>query len=277
MLLDIKTYKTSTEGPIIGFIGGIHGNEICGVEAINKIIKQIDNCEINLKVGEIKFLPIANPEAYKAKKRFCEINLNRVFIKKEDPKLYEEKLAQEVIKFIESCDVIIDLHSNHVGGEPFVFQDFSDDKSTALINDLPIKAIMKGWVELYGESEDTTSIDYTYEVGKYGVTIECGAHDDPSSIDVAYKCIIASLQHFNAIDIVEDISIEKQYMTLQSFISMPKGGKFIKDWLHGDIVKKDEEIGTDSEGNIYKSDNEGFICLPFADAEEGSEWFYLAS
>ncbi len=276
-MLEIKNYKSSIEGPVLGFIGAIHGNEVCGVKAINKLISNIDNGDIKLKSGEINLLPIANPKAYAQGVRFCEINLNRVFVEKENPELYEEKLAQEIIAFINKSDVIIDIHSNHAGGVPFVFQDVIDEETTALVEALPVASIMRGWIELYGESDDSSTLEYTYDAGKYGVTIECGEHADADSVDVAYKSIISTLRHFDMINEVEVEDIDKEYMTLQSFIKKPKGGKFFKDWLHGDKVQKDEEIGVDVEGNIYKSDVEGFICLPFAGAAESDEWFYLAS
>jgi hypothetical protein len=43
--------------------------------------------------------------------RYVEKNLNRVIVKHKNPKLYEEKLANTLIKYIEKNDYILDIHS----------------------------------------------------------------------------------------------------------------------------------------------------------------------
>lgn len=276
-MLEVKKFKTLVSGPVVGFIGGIHGNETCGVKAINKIINEIERGDIVLKSGDLCFMPLSNPRAYEQGVRYCDVNLNRIFKKIENPKLYEETIVGEVMSFIDGCDVIVDLHSNHTSGVPFIFQDEVNPKTTDLIEALPVSSVMRGWAELYSKTEDVSSQDYACKKGKCALTIECGEHDDPKSVDIAFNCIIATLKHFNMIESINTIKAEKQYMFLNSFTLMPKGGVFVKNWMHGDKIHKDEKIGTDFEGKVYKSDIDGFICLPFSAAEEGGEWFYLAT
>jgi len=276
-MIDIKCFNADKDGYSVAIFGGIHGNEKCGAAAINKVISQLENGEIKLKSGTIYFVPVCNPKAYSENKRFCDVNLNRVIKDNSNPIMYEEFLAQELIDIMNKCDFMVDLHSNHTSGIPFAFQDGDDDNTKELIDCLPVKSVMCGWSNIYGETEDVSTSEYMYKINKFSVTIECGEHNDKASEDVAYNSIIRVLQKYNIIEVVQNFSkVDKQYMMLKKFITKPSDSAFVKDWQHGDAVNIGDVIGSDIEGNIYKSDINGFICLPFSDAEVGCEWFYLA-
>jgi uncharacterized protein len=77
-------------------------------------------------------VPIANPSAFNLKKRYVDVNLNRVFKHHENPKNYEEILANELVKLVDENDILLDLHSTHSDDEPFVFLDYKDEKNTFL-------------------------------------------------------------------------------------------------------------------------------------------------
>src|SRR3989338_1050916 len=87
------------DGPRILFFGGIHGNEPCGPRAIKNAIALFENGDIRLKRGSVHFVPIANPRAYRDKKRYIDEDLNRIFRKTEHPRSYEAHLANTL------CDI----------------------------------------------------------------------------------------------------------------------------------------------------------------------------
>jgi len=279
-MIDVIHYKAENKGPKVCFIGGVHGNETCGVHAISKLIYKIEHEILNLTAGELYLIPLANPQAYEEEKRFCEVNLNRIFIRKEKPQLYEEKLAQEIMDVIDKCDVVVDLHSNHTRGASFVFKDKDDAKTSQLIDFLPLKHVMCGWNDVYAGTTDVSSTDYTYQAGKYGVTIECGMHGQKKADSVAYESIISVLCGYKMVEqlccLNDNLIQDKKYMKLDKLVYYPEGGKFEKDWHHGDEIKAGELIGADAKGKEYKADKDCYICLPNPDAMVGAEWYYIA-
>lgn len=91
----------------IFIISGIHGNEIGGIEASEKIIKE------NHKWGEMIIIPRANNEAYKLRVRnpYYMSDLNRVFPGKKNG-TDTERLADEIFNIIKKVkpDIVFDLH-----------------------------------------------------------------------------------------------------------------------------------------------------------------------
>lgn len=83
----------------------VHGNEYIGIDILNEIINNIDI--ISWKV----YFIIANLEAIKINKRQFEKNMNRCFLKVNDSKLYEDKRGNEIKKYLNDSDYLLDLHN----------------------------------------------------------------------------------------------------------------------------------------------------------------------
>ena len=54
------------------------------------------------------------------------------------------------------------------------------------------------------------------------------------------------------------------------------GDTFVKAWKSFDRVGAGERIGTRSDGTAVLAPFAGVVVFPNADAQVGSEWFYLA-
>lgn len=109
--LTIHEIVGEADGPTIGISGAIHGNEPTGTEVILDLFRLLQATPIK---GRILLLPVANPRAYAANRRFTpvdELNLNREF--PGDPSgSYTQQLAHAITReFLEKIDVHIDLHS----------------------------------------------------------------------------------------------------------------------------------------------------------------------
>lgn len=98
-------------GPKIVIMGGVHGNEPVGVDAIIEIQKDLTG----LKRGEVTFI-LGNPQAYLQDIRFISSNLNRCFIAN-FPNDYEGYRAKEITKFLKQYkpEYLLDLHSVSIG------------------------------------------------------------------------------------------------------------------------------------------------------------------
>ena len=99
------------DGPRLGLIAGIHGDEPIGIEIIRRLLEEL---EAETFDGEIVALPVANAYAFAALTRSTPIdsaNLNRVFPGNRDGTLSEQIAYLISSDFIPGCDYLIDLHS----------------------------------------------------------------------------------------------------------------------------------------------------------------------
>ena len=87
-------------------IGGMHGNELLGLEIVNMFIKK--------PVNGVDVI-VANEEATRANSRFTGKDLNRSF-PGDGRSTYEDKRAQELLGLAKQYDVVLDFHNT---GENF--------------------------------------------------------------------------------------------------------------------------------------------------------------
>lgn len=82
----IKTIKGKPSGPVIVFFGGIHGNEKAGNIAINQVLSDLGEGEVNGTIYGIT----GNIKALKANQRFIEKDLNRLWTGRQIKKLLQD-------------------------------------------------------------------------------------------------------------------------------------------------------------------------------------------
>ena len=99
------------DGPRLGLIGGIHGDEPLGVEMVRRVLNSL---EADRFKGEIAALPVANPYAFQSLTRNTPLdmnNLNRVFPGDPDGMLTEQIAHAICEQLLPQCDFLIDFHS----------------------------------------------------------------------------------------------------------------------------------------------------------------------
>jgi predicted deacylase len=126
---EIFTFEGSAQGPRFVVFGGVHGNEKCGPQAINRIMDLIRSGDIRITGGKVTFVPICNPLAYEKNVRFVERNLNRFFYPKETIKDYEDNLDLILCPVAAQADYLLDLHSYTSQGGAFIFLENLDEKN----------------------------------------------------------------------------------------------------------------------------------------------------
>lgn len=276
-MLEIIKFDSFKKGKNLLVLGAVHGNEICGYKAISKIVNKIKNGKITVKSGSITFIPICNPEANIQNKRFIDINLNRVFKKITKPAKYEEIISQKIIKYIDKCDYLLDIHSIPTDGPSFAFLDKDNTEVKEFVEMQNFKHIIKGWNELY-DGEDNSTCGYGFRKGKICVTIECGNHNDPNGINLAETAIQNSLAYLKIADCQSNINeSQSKYIEMEKVIYKSKNGNLSKCWNHLDKVKKGEIIAKYDDGEEIKADRDYLMIMPHNDdnVKIGNEWFYL--
>lgn len=302
------TYTGLGQGPRVIIMGATHGNEICGTEAIKRVMAELDSGDLRIAAGSVTFVPIVNPLAYQKNERNGDRNLNRNLFPKEDPQDFEDQVANWLCPLLAQHDVLLDLHSfNAAHGEPFVmvgppnndgelepFQHAEQER--ALARRLGVRRFVTGWMAAYGGGVKRRSrgnaaeletvlrygvgtTEYMRTTGGYALTLECGQHVDPQAPEVAYRAIMNTLAFLKLIDAPEPEPVPFDEMeALQMVVVHDKqdaGDQFIRSWASFDPVIEGEQIGTRADGTPVVAEFGGRILFPDAKANANSEWYYL--
>lgn len=182
----IHHVKGISEGPLVVFFGGIHGNEPAGVTALEKVLIELDPSVIK---GEIYGI-YGNLKALSTNKRFIEKDLNRIWTeervkalpKKQTLTAEEEEqvelfdIIQEILKSTSSPVYFIDFHTTSSPTLPFI------TINDALINryfsmNFPVPIVLG--IEEYLEGP---LLSYLNKQGYVSLGFEAGQHTDLDSV-----------------------------------------------------------------------------------------------
>lgn len=287
-------------------LGAVHGNETCGTQAIRRVIAEIESGQLEIVAGSVTFVPVANPLAYARQRRMGDRNLNRNLAPTDAPVEYEDRIANWLCPLLAQHDVLLDLHSFHTAGQPFVMLGPQDNRGTlepfaraaeetALALRLGVHRFVDGWLDTYaagvarrlaaGASSREADVNYGVGTTEYmraqggiALTLECGQHDDPAAPEVAWNAIRNALAHLRLSDApaparVADTEALRLYQVVDR---VHVGDAFARDWSSFDRVRAGEVIGTRHGGTPVVADSAGYIVFPNPNALPGQEWFYLA-
>ena len=311
--LRTHTFHGLAPGPALLVLGAVHGNEICGTQAIMQLLSDVDSGRLTIERGSVTFVPIANPLAYQLKRRFGDRNLNRNMAPSAIAQDFEDRLANVLCPLLDTHDVLLDLHSFHTGGAPFVmigpqnntgdlepFARAAEEMQLALHTGAP--RIVEGWLDTYARgvkrraavAADNISArsqtlvtnpnygvgttEYMRSRGGYAVTLECGQHDDPAGISVARHAILQTLGLLGITHPKPPTpNTTPEILRLIDVTDKAHAGDtFTREWRSFDAVTAGDLIGVRHDGAEVKAQGDGFVVFPNPRGEVGQEWFYFA-
>ena len=292
-------------------LGAVHGNETCGTQAIQRVMAEIHAGTIHIVAGSITLVPVTNPLAYARKQRMGDRNLNRNLYPLSAPTDFEDHVANWLCPLLAQHEVLLDLHSFHTPGEPFVM--LGPDNNTgrlepfaqatreeALALRLGVRRLVDGWLDTYAagvqrrvaqhpiEAEarglntdpryGVGTTEYMRSVGGCALTLECGQHEDPAAPQVAYRAILNTLAHLGLIEQPAPPTVKNpEALRLYQVIDkVHADDTFSRAWASFDPVAAGELIGVRQDGSEVVANDDGFIVFPNPKAQPGQEWFYLA-
>jgi len=241
----IITIRGSQSGKTLTIMGGIHGNEICGVEVVKELREKL-----KINRGTV-YLILGNPRAIKDRVRQTDTNLNRAFrevgdLTREQINSYEYKLAKEIMPYLQKSDAVLDLHSSGTeDSPPFVI---CENNAHEIVRYFPFTRITSGWDPLEPGGTDA----YVDKYGGKGICVECGNHNDPEAIATARTTAEIFLKVMGAIDGADTLEITKGqefiqmsdiYITKNNFALACKFDDFAE-------IKKGEAIGFDGTDKL---------------------------
>ncbi len=263
------TFRAKQQGPKVVILGGVHGDEPCGVEAIGYMGTILPSL---LLQGEVAF-EIGNPQALLLRKRFIDCNLNRLFrgdstLTPKERASYEYTRAKVLKPLLASCDVLLDLHSVHEPNAPsFVI---CEPNGYDLASYLPASIVVSGFDKLHPLATDA----YVNLCGGIGICLECGTHDEPSTLQRAIQGIYGILAALHMID--EQITPRTQqhlkatyiYKTRHNFMPVQSFAEFTS-------VTKGTLLGTDGNAPVL-APFDGLLMFVYQCEKAEQEAFVLA-
>lgn len=120
----VYVFESQTPGPTALIQGGIHGNEVAGVHALQEMLEE----GISPRCGRLLLIPVMNPAAYRARQRSAPggLDLNRCFPGAADAAEKEQRLAHQFMQLVidEKPALMATLHESLKRFHPQVPQSF---------------------------------------------------------------------------------------------------------------------------------------------------------
>lgn len=307
--LRVHRFAGLAKGPKLIVTGAVHGNETAGTKGIVRVIGEIERGEIDIVRGSVTFVPVCNPLAYTKGQRMGDRNLNRRLQPTATPQDHEDRIANALCPLLAEHEVLLDLHSFRSPGRAFVMRGPADNRGelepfahaaaeAELARHVGPNRIVEGWMGAYAAGvarrkaqgltpgavhEDPSygvgTTEYMRSQGGYGITLECGQHDDPQGPEVAYTAIRQTLA---LLGLAEGIALAPpaaafECLRLAEVVDRhAEGDRFVKPWTSFDPLAKGEPVAVRADGTELRAPEAGYIVFPDANAAPGHEWFYLA-
>lgn len=302
--LETTRFHGLKAGPKLLVLGAVHGNETCGPNAIARVIEDCRAGRVSIQRGAVTFLPVANPKAYRQDTREGDRNLNRDLRERPQPGDNEDRIGNRLCAILREHDMLLDVHSFSGEGMPFVFFGPEDNRGTlepfrhaqaemAFAGCLDVDLMIHGWLDIYvrliaarerlnlprlAVTEGFGTTEFMRFAGGYGVTLECGRHDDPASVDVGYAAIRNVLAHLGLTDEPAPAPAARTVVHMDDLVICEAAGDRLEgDWRTGDRVAKGTPIARRADGSLVTMVRDGFIIFPNPRAKPGEGICYLGT
>ncbi|RLD18309.1 MAG: hypothetical protein DRI69_10540 [Bacteroidetes bacterium] len=301
----IGRYVSEVEGPMLICLGGMHGNEPAGVQALDLLLKMLEvepitNPDFRFRGSIIGFR--GNLQALTAQKRYIEKDLNRSLqtehveailqrdvktLKAEDLEIYE--LIYAINKEIEAVApkriVVLDLHTTTAYGGIFTITS-NEEESIRIGIDMHAPVItgfedaLEGTTMGYFKSENFSGIPMAT------VVFESGQHQEPLSVNRAIAATINCMRTIGCVA-AEDVENRHDYLLIEYSKDLPKVAKLLSryhvvdsskfemlpDFKSFGPVRKGELLAYEN-GNEITAGQDGYIVMPKYQ-NQGHDGFFL--
>lgn len=186
-------------GPTIVVFGGVHGNELTGIEVVRSLFRSFETDSVTLSCGTL-YLILGNPKAMERQTRGSEdhADLNRCFTKsilEEQNAIspsYEIRRAHEIAKLLQHADISIDLHATNKPSLPFLAC-LADPAHEAVYKWLRCDRVLADPRYVLG-GEPVTTDEFVDARGHIGICYETGQSSDTTRVQEVFDDIINLLK-----------------------------------------------------------------------------------
>ncbi|WP_331233400.1 M14 family metallopeptidase [Natronorarus salvus] len=158
--------------PEIAVVGGIHGDEPCGIRAIERILDASPSVE-----RPVKFI-VANELAAERGKRYLDIDLNRAFPGEQAANTHEGRLAYDLAEELEGCATLA-LHSTQSTGRAFAIADGVTPFAERVVPSLSVETLVTTGELVQGRLFTTART----------IEVECGLQGSDRATETATRIV----------------------------------------------------------------------------------------
>lgn len=300
----IGEYTGKEKGPLLICFGGMHGNELAGIKALEVIFQLLDreplaNPDFRFKGRMIGLR--GNLKAIAAGTRYLKQDLNRMWRKEMVEKVKitsaeelnpEEQEIKELITAIEleigmyqpEKVVVLDLHTTTAHGGIFVIA--ADDPESVRIGVAMHAPVIKGMLQ----GIQGTTLHYfntkNFDREVVPVSFESGQHDDPLSVNRAIAAIINCMRTIGCVS-ARDVENRHDELLIKYSKNLPKVAELITchhitdddefvmkpGYNNFQEIKAGEVLAHDKNGAITAPVS-GHILMPLYQ-KQGEDGFFL--
>lgn len=264
--------------PHLVVVGGTHGDEPCGLQALQKLREAAQDGTLPAFEGTLVLLH-GNPEATRQGRRFTEggTDLNRLFDFAFEQQLsrdhwsYEHERAQMLRPLLEQASALLDLHSTSQPTPPFVIATELEG-SARLADALGCEFAVKGWIGpgMLGDRVMLAPLDVRHAPS---VAVECGAHTAADAGATAHRVALAFLKHMGG---QPADTARPRWLRLHDAVRKPSSEfRFTESWRGFQRLEAGTVLGQDAMLEL-KVRAPGFIVMPNDRVPVGGDMAYLA-
>jgi succinylglutamate desuccinylase len=281
----IGQYQGTPDGPAIIAFGGMHGNEMAGVQALEKVLHLLDIEPRHNPTFQYRghFLAIrGNRHASAEGIRFLEKDLNRQWtreqvarvraqaiqdLRAEDWELREITglIDQFIAKVQPSRIIVIDLHTTTADGGIFTIAT-EDPASVQLARAIHAPVITGMLQGLQGTTLHYFTNDH-FPCPTVAITFEAGQHHDPKAVDRSIAAVINVLRSVEAVR-PEDVNHQHDDILIEYCHNLPtlaqlRGVHRIRPQDHFHMRAGFHNFQHIKSGTLLAHDRNGPIISPY--------------
>lgn len=276
-----------TNGPVIILFMGIHGNEIAGPKAVDRIFNWLEGNDQPLN-GSVYAIN-GNVKALKQGIRYVDTDLNRLWERfntsmdfSDNNSLDQPSEYSESLEIKSAVDEIIKRHKDEAS--EFIFADLHTTSSEScafillndtlanrkLARDFPVPQILGIEENIHG-----TILSFINNLGYQAIGFEAGAHNDRDSIKrseaflwlLFHNCGLMELNGETLSKYENDLqahpNVPNTYFDIQYHHLIKNPGQFemLEGFQNFDYIEKDKALAYEN-GKLVKAPKSGRIFMP---------------
>lgn len=300
----IGEYTGPEHGPLLIAFGGMHGNELAGVKALDLVLKMLEvepirNPSFAFK-GKLLGLR-GNLQALQNKERYIKKDLNRLWtaenltrvLSTNNEELYYEELElkelflcirQAIDSYSPKQIFLLDLHTTTASGGIFsIPTNDLDSRNLALALHAPV-------IEGFLEGIKGTTLHFfnsnLLQIPTCALSFESGQHDEPLSINRAVAAVINWLRSIGAVQ-PDDVENQHDNILKEYSKGLPKLARLVQvhqikkgdnfemkpGYKNFQAVQKGEVVANDKSGPIAVA-QDGHLLMPLYQ-KQGDDGFFV--
>lgn len=227
-------------GPTLWVSAGIHGDEICGIEAVRQVVKRVDPRSLS---GVLLAVPVVNPLSFMTASRYLpdRRDLNRSFPGNVRGSLAARVAREFMTSIVQPSDVGIDLHSgsDHRFNHPQIRIDLTDKRAEDLAKVFGADFLVDA------RERDGSLRAAARDAGKPVLLFEGGEPHrfDDAVIESAVTGVLRVMAHLEMIESEPPTTNEMVTVHTTRWVRSRRSGLFLSDVVPGQAVEKGQSLG----------------------------------